>query len=83
MSLFVSFEGGEGSGKTTQVAILLRRLEQIGHSTVSTARAWDDAARPRRARMAQAQSVRRKSLSPRGRSSCCSRPPGRRWSPSY
>ena len=34
MSLFVSFEGGEGSGKTTQVAILLRRLEESGRPTV-------------------------------------------------
>ena len=30
MSLFVSFEGGEGSGKSTQVDILLRRLDEIG-----------------------------------------------------
>ena len=30
MTLFVSFEGGEGSGKTTQVGILLRRLEESG-----------------------------------------------------
>ena len=34
MTLFVSFEGGEGSGKTTQVGILLRRLEEIGQPAV-------------------------------------------------
>lgn len=34
MSLFVSFEGGEGSGKTTQVAILLRRLEERGQPAI-------------------------------------------------
>ena len=34
MTLFVSFEGGEGSGKTTQVGILLRRLEEIGQPAI-------------------------------------------------
>ena len=34
MSLFVSFEGGEGSGKTTQVALLLRRLEESGRPAI-------------------------------------------------
>ena len=34
MSLFVSFEGGEGSGKTTQAAILLRRLEESGQPVI-------------------------------------------------
>lgn len=34
MSLFVSFEGGEGSGKTTQAAILMRRLREHGQSAV-------------------------------------------------
>ena len=37
MTLFVSFEGGEGSGKTTQVGILLRRLEENGHPRFSSA----------------------------------------------
>ena len=30
MALFVSFEGGEGSGKTTQLQLLCQRLEQSG-----------------------------------------------------
>ena len=30
MSLFISFEGGDGSGKSTQADILLRRLHQAG-----------------------------------------------------
>ena len=58
MSLFVSFEGGEGSGKTTQVAILLRRLEESGHSAVrlrepgmtplgNAAREWLKRSRPK------------------------------------
>ena len=34
MTLFVSFEGGEGSGKTTQVGILLRRLEESGQPVI-------------------------------------------------
>ena len=34
MSLFVSFEGCEGSGKTTQAAILLRRLEESGQPVI-------------------------------------------------
>ncbi len=34
MTLFVSFEGGEGSGKTTQVGILLRRLEERGQPAI-------------------------------------------------
>ena len=36
MSLFVTFEGGEGSGKTTQVDMLVRRLEEVGvdHTSV-------------------------------------------------
>ena len=34
MSLFISFEGGEGTGKTTQVEILAQRLRQIGVSVL-------------------------------------------------
>ena len=58
MTLFVSFEGGEGSGKTTQVGILLRRLEESGHSAVrlrepgmtplgNAAREWLKRSRPK------------------------------------
>ena len=58
MTLFVSFEGGEGSGKTTQVGILLRRLEEIGQPTVqlrepgmtplgNAAREWLKRSRPK------------------------------------
>ena len=35
MSLFISFEGGEGSGKTTQADALRQRLQQAGISVVS------------------------------------------------
>lgn len=34
--LFITFEGGEGSGKTTQTKALCKRLEQAGHSVVLT-----------------------------------------------
>ncbi len=34
MSLFISFEGGEGSGKTTQVEMLRQRLEDAGYSVL-------------------------------------------------
>ncbi|MBI3743535.1 MAG: dTMP kinase [Chloroflexi bacterium] len=34
MSLFLSFEGGEGAGKTTQVALLAKRLQQEGYDVV-------------------------------------------------
>ena len=34
MSIFLTFEGGEGAGKSTQVASLTRRLEESGRSVV-------------------------------------------------
>ncbi len=33
---FISFEGGEGTGKTTQIERLAAHLEQLGHSVVIT-----------------------------------------------
>ena len=80
MTLFVSFEGGEGSGKTTQVGILLRRLEERGHPTVqlrepgmtplgNAAREWLKRSRPKEKPLTE------------GAELCCSRRPGRRWSP--
>jgi dTMP kinase len=33
---FVTFEGGEGAGKSTQIARLKNRLEQLGHPTLVT-----------------------------------------------
>ena len=35
LSLFISFEGGEGSGKTTQTEVLRRRLQSLGLTVVS------------------------------------------------
>jgi dTMP kinase len=34
--IFISLEGGEGAGKTTQAQLLRRRLERLGHKVVVT-----------------------------------------------
>jgi dTMP kinase len=34
--LFITFEGGDGSGKSTQLALLVEWLESLGHSVMTT-----------------------------------------------